>query len=59
MNRFTAPLWSPGDPVEPILAGYDYLKIFENEGIDLDPRFLKPDRFMAPISARFGIKFIF
>jgi hypothetical protein len=33
--------------------------LINEQGVEQDPRFLQPDAFQAPLSARFGIKFIF
>jgi hypothetical protein len=61
MNKTTATvgLWVPGDDPGNILNGYDYMEKMATQGVDVDPRFLKWDRFLSPIQARFGIKFVF
>ena len=59
MFRQSLPLWQPGDPVSHILDGYDYRAIAASQGAIPDPRFLQHDRFLDPISARFGIRFVF
>jgi hypothetical protein len=59
MNRQWVPLWSPGDDPGIVLDGYDYMALMEAQGVEIDPRFLKTWRFMHPITARFGIKFVF
>ena len=57
--RQTLPLWQPGDPVSQVLNGYDYQAIANSQGATQDPRFLLQDRFLDPISARIGIRFVF
>lgn len=57
--RQSLPLWQPGDPVALVLDGYDYRAIAAAQGATEDPRFLQPDRFLEPISARVGIRFVF
>ncbi|MDE2665652.1 MAG: carboxypeptidase regulatory-like domain-containing protein [Acidobacteriota bacterium] len=57
--RQSLPLWQPGDPVSQVLDGYDYQAIAASQGATRDPRFLQHDRFLDPISARFGIRFVF
>ncbi len=59
LYRQSLPLWQPGDPVDQVLDGYDYQAIAASQGATLDPRFLQRDRFLDPISARFGIRFQF
>ena len=59
LYRQSLPLWQPGDPVNQVLNGYDYQAIAASQGATLDPRFLQRDRFLDPISARFGIRFRF
>jgi hypothetical protein len=59
MYRHQLPLWHEGDDPGIVLGGYDYEAIAEEQGVTLDPRFGKSDRFLSPIQARFGIKFIF
>ena len=39
--------------------GYDYGAIAASQGATQDPRFLQQDRFLDPIAARFGIRFVF
>jgi hypothetical protein len=46
-----------GDP--DILAGFDYQELCAQQGVLLDPRFLKPYAYTPPIVVRLGIKFIF
>ena len=57
--RDNLPLWQPGDDPAIVLNGYDYEAIAASLGIEQDPRFLMPNRFLSPISARFGVRFIF
>jgi len=59
LYRQSLPLWQPGDPVSQVLDGYDYQGIAASQGATRDPRFLQHDRFLDPISARFGIRFVF
>lgn len=59
LYRQSLPLWQPGDPVSQVLDGYDYQAIAVSQGATRDPRFLQHDRFLDPISARFGIRFVF
>ena len=59
MYRQSLALWQPGDPVSQVLGGYDYESIASAQGATRDPRFLMLDRFLSPISARFGIRFVF
>jgi hypothetical protein len=59
MNREVLPLWSAGDPVENVLGGYDVNAIMAEQGVPLDPRFLKPEVFQPGIGVRFGIRFLF
>ena len=59
LYRQSLPLWQPGDPVSQVLDGYDYQAIAASQGVTRDPRFLQHDRFQDPISARFGIRFVF
>ena len=59
LYRQSLPLWQPGDPVSQVLDGYDYQAIAAAQGATQDPRFLQLDRFLDPISARFGIRFVF
>ena len=59
LYRQSLPLWQPGDPVSQVLDGYDYQAIAASQGVTRDPRFLQHDRFLDPISARFGIRFVF
>ncbi len=57
--RQSLPLWQPGDPVSQVLDGYDYRAIAAEQGATQDPRFLMLDRFLEPISARIGIRYVF
>ena len=62
LYRQSLPLWQPGDPGDPVsqvLNGYDYQAIATSQGATQDPRFLQEDRFLDPITARFGIRFVF
>ena len=59
LYRQSLPLWQPGDPVSQVLNGYDYQAIATSQGATQDPRFLQEDRFLDPIPARFGIRFVF
>jgi hypothetical protein len=59
MYRHHLPLWHEGEDPGIVLNGYDYEAIADEQGVTLDPRFLKADRFLSPIQARFGIRFIF
>ena len=59
LYRQSLPLWQPGDPVSEVLGGYDYEAIAAAQGATLDPRFLMRDRFLDPISARVGLRFVF
>ena len=59
MYRQSLPLWQPGDPVSQVLGGYDYRAIAASQGAMQDPRFLMPDRFLDPLSARVGIRLVF
>ena len=59
LYRQSLPLWQPGDPVSQVLNGYDYQAIATSQGATQDPRFLQEDRFLDPITARFGIRFVF
>ena len=59
LYRQSLPLWQPGDPVSQVLNGYDYQAIATSQGTTQDPRFLQEDRFLDPITARFGIRFFF
>lgn len=59
LYRQSLPLWQPGDPVSQVLDGYDYQAIAAAQGATQDPRFLMLDRFLDPISARFGLRFVF
>ena len=59
LYRESLPLWQPGDPISQVLDGYDYQAIAASQGATQDPRFLMRDRFLDPISARFGIRFVF
>ena len=59
LYRQSRPLWQPGDPVSQVLNGYDYRAIAASQGAMQDPRFLQPDRFLDPVAARFGVRFIF
>ena len=59
LYRQTLPLWQPGDPVSQVLGGYDYESIAASQGATKDPRYLMRDRFLAPISVRFGLRFVF
>ena len=59
LYRQSLPLWQAGDPVSQVLDGYDYQAIAASQGVTQDPRFLQHDRFQGPISARFGIRFVF
>ena len=59
LYRQSLPLWQPGDPVSQVLDGYDYEAIAASQGATQDPRFLMPDRFLDPVSARFGLRFVF
>jgi len=42
-----------------ILAGFDYQEVCAQQGVLLDPQFLKPSAYTPPIDIRLGIKFIF
>jgi hypothetical protein len=44
---------------EEVLAGYDYIEVFEKTGLGLDPRFLMERNYTDGIDVRLGIKFIF
>ena len=59
LYRQSLPLWQSGDPVSQVLNGYDYRAIAASQGATEDPRFLQQDRFLDPISARVGIRFVF
>lgn len=59
MYRQSLPLWQPGDPASQVLGGFDYRAIAASQGATQDPRFLMQDRFLDPISARLGIRFVF
>ena len=59
LYRQSLPLWQPGDPASQVLNGYDYRAIAASQGATQDPRFLQQDRFLDPISARFGVRFVF
>ena len=59
LYRQSLPLWQPGDPISQVLAGYDYQTIAASQGATQDPRFLQHDRFLDPISARLGVRFVF
>ena len=59
LDRQSLPLWQPGDPVSQVLDGFDYQAIAASQGATQDPRFLQQDRFMEPISARIGVRFVF
>lgn len=59
LYRQSLPLWQPGDPASQVLGGYDYEAIAASEGARRDPRFRMPDRFLDPIEARFGLRFVF
>ena len=59
LYRQSLPLWQPGDPVSQVLNGYGYQAIAASQGATQDPRFLQQDRFLNPISARFGVRFVF
>ncbi len=59
LYRQSLPLWQPGDPVSQVLGGYDYRAIAASQGASEDPRFSRPDRFLEPISARLGVRFVF
>ena len=59
LYRQSLPLWQPGDPVSQVLNGYDYQAIATSQGATQDPRFLQEDRFLDPITVRFGIRFVF
>ena len=59
LYRQSLPLWQPGDPVSQVLNGYDYQVIATSQGATQDPRFLQEDRFLDPITDRFGIRFVF
>ncbi len=59
LYRQSLPLWQPGDPVSQVLNGYDYQAIAASQGATQDPRFLQQDRFLDPVSVRFGIRFVF
>ena len=59
LYRQSLPLWQPGDPISQVLNGYDYEAIAASQGATQDPRFLMRDRFLDPISARFGIRLVF
>jgi hypothetical protein len=59
VNRFSVPLWKPGDDPGIVLNGYDYQALMAAQGVEVDPRFLKTGIFMSPIAARFGVKIVF
>jgi outer membrane receptor protein involved in Fe transport len=59
LNLHSVPLWNPGDDPGIVLNGYDYQALMAAQGVEVDPRFLKTRVFMSPITARFGVKFIF
>ena len=59
LYRQTLPLWQPGDPVSQVLNGYDYQAIAASQGALQDPRFLMRNRFLDPITARFGLRLVF
>lgn len=59
LYRRSLPLWQPGDPASQVLSGYDYEAIAAAEGATRDPRFLLRDRFLDPIQARVGLRFVF
>ena len=59
LYRQTLPLWQPGDPVSQVLNGYDYRAIAASQGATQDPRFLMRNRFLDPITARFGLRLVF
>ncbi len=59
LYRQSLPLWQPGDPASQVLDGYDYEAIAASQGAPMDPRFLMQDRFLDPIAARIGIRFVF
>ena len=42
-----------------ILNGYEYQALMAAQGVEVGPRFLKPWYFMSPITARFGVEFVF
>ncbi|MEE9293882.1 MAG: TonB-dependent receptor [Phycisphaerae bacterium] len=65
--RDNMPLWQPGDDPNIVLNGYDVDAIAACIGLDAsgncianvpDPRFLQRDRFLPPIAARFGVRFV-
>ena len=59
LYRQTLPLWQPGDPISQVLNGYDYEAIAASQGATQDPRFLMRNRFLDPITARFGLRLVF
>ena len=59
LYRQSLPLWQPGDPISQVLNGYDYEAIAASQGATQDPRFLMRNRFLAPITARFGLRLVF
>ncbi len=59
LYRQSLPLWQPGDPVSQVLNGYDYESIAVSQGATQDPRFLMRNRFLDPITARFGLRLVF
>lgn len=59
LYRQTPPLWQPGDPNSQVLNGYDYQAIAASQGDSQDPRFLMRNRFLDPITARFGLRLVF
>ena len=59
LYRQTLPLWQPGDPISQVLSGYDYQAIATSQGARQDPRFLMRNRFLDPITARFGLRLVF
>ena len=53
------PLWQPGDPISQVLNGYNVDALMAADGVNVDPRFLMRDRFITPLSMRFGVRFVF
>ena len=53
-NQHSTELWH-----SEMLAGFDYQELCAQQGVLLDPRFLKPSAYTPPIDVLLGIKFIF
>jgi outer membrane receptor protein involved in Fe transport len=47
------------DPADFYNRRLNFDQLIEEQGIEMDPRFLKDDAFQFPILARFGVKFLF